>query len=101
APVETFSGMAARDAPEHETIELLAGQQAAQFVRSTLPPDQAEVILLRVLGGLSAEQVAAAMGRSANWVRVTQHRALRALADRLGSRIDVTPWTVHSVTHAN
>jgi len=91
APVETFAVLPARDAPDHEAIELLAGQEAAEFVVSILPPDQAEVILLRVLGDLDAEQVATMMGRSPNWVRVTQHRALRKLADRLGSRIDVMP----------
>jgi RNA polymerase sigma-70 factor, ECF subfamily len=55
-----------------------------------LPRDQAEVVLLRVLGDLDADQVAEIMGRSANWVRVTQHRALRRLADRLGPKVGVT-----------
>ena len=91
APVDTFAGLPARDAPDHEAVESLAGQEAAEFVLSILPPDQAEVVLLRVLGDLDADQVATMMGRSANWVRVTQHRALRKLADRLGSRIDVMP----------
>jgi DNA-directed RNA polymerase specialized sigma24 family protein len=56
-----------------------------------LPPDHAEVVLLRVLGDLDAAHVAEVMGRSVSWVRVTQHRALRRLAERVGSRLDVTP----------
>jgi hypothetical protein len=38
--------------------------------------------LLRVVGGLDVAHVAAVMGRTANWVRVMQHRALRRLASR-------------------
>jgi len=48
-----------------------------------LPKAQAEVVLLRVLGGLSTEEVAQLTGRSAGAVRVLQHRALRRLASDL------------------
>jgi RNA polymerase sigma-70 factor, ECF subfamily len=48
-----------------------------------LPAPQAEVILLRVLGGYSAEEVAELTGRTPGSVRVIQHRALRRLADEL------------------
>jgi RNA polymerase sigma-70 factor (ECF subfamily) len=48
-----------------------------------LPAPQAEVVLLRVLGGYSAEEVAELTGRSAGAVRVIQHRALRRLAKEL------------------
>ena len=48
-----------------------------------LPRAQAEVILLRVLGGYSAEEVAELTGRSPGAVRVIQHRALRRLAREL------------------
>jgi len=48
-----------------------------------LPKAQAEVVLLRVLGDFSAEEVAEMTGRSAGSVRVLQHRALRRLADDL------------------
>ena len=36
--------------------------------------------MLRVVADLPAEKVGEVMGRSAGWVRVTQHRALRRLA---------------------
>ena len=50
-----------------------------------LSPDQREVILLCVLGGLRAAEVAPVLGRSEGAVRVLQHRALRRLA-QLGPR---------------
>lgn len=46
-----------------------------------LPRPQAEVVLLRVVAGFSADEVAEMTGRSAGAVRVLQHRALRRLAD--------------------
>jgi len=48
-------------------------------VTATLSADQAEVVLLRVLGGLGVEQVAELVGKRPGTVRVLQHRALRRL----------------------
>lgn len=59
---------------------------------SRLPPDQAEVVLLRVVADLSVADVAAIMGKSPGAIRVLQHRALERLADRLvADRSFVTP----------
>jgi RNA polymerase sigma-70 factor (ECF subfamily) len=85
-----FERLEASDAPEKEAIDNLGAQDAVTLVFELLPQEQAEVVLLRVLGDLDADQVAEIMGRSANWVRVTQHRALRRLADRLGPKAGVT-----------
>jgi RNA polymerase sigma-70 factor (ECF subfamily) len=87
---ETFAELAAPDATELTALERIAGADAAAWVVSVLSPEQADVVLLRVLGDLDAEQVGELMGRSANWVRVTQHRALRKLAERLESQLAVT-----------
>lgn len=54
---------------------------------SALPPDQAEIILLRVVAGLDATDVARIVGKSPGAVRVAAHRGLRRLAataDRAG-----------------
>jgi RNA polymerase sigma-70 factor, ECF subfamily len=51
-----------------------------------LPRPQAEVVLLRVLGGFSAEEVAELTARTPGAVRVIQHRALRRLAADLRRR---------------
>ena len=56
----------------------------ADLVMRLLPPDQAEVVLLRVLADLDVDEVAELLDRTSNWVRVTLHRALRRLAERLG-----------------
>jgi RNA polymerase sigma-70 factor (ECF subfamily) len=63
-------------AAAEEELELEA---ALNLVR-TLPPDQAEVILLRVLAGLDVARVAAIVGKRPGAVRVLQHRGLRRLA---------------------
>jgi RNA polymerase sigma-70 factor, ECF subfamily len=60
--------------------DALAGDAEAIERIRRLPPAQAEIVLLRVLGGFSADEVAAITGRSAGSVRVMQHRALRSLA---------------------
>jgi RNA polymerase sigma-70 factor, ECF subfamily len=49
---------------------------------SVLPPDQAEIILLRVVAGLDATDVAHMVGKSPGAVRVAAHRGLRTLAAR-------------------
>ena len=67
---------------EEEAIAALATEAALERVAS-LPGDQAEVILLRVLGGLPVEDVARIVGKRPGTVRVTQHRALRRLAEQM------------------
>jgi RNA polymerase sigma-70 factor (ECF subfamily) len=56
-------------------------------MRQHLSDEQLEVVLLRVVGDLDASQVAALLGRTENWVRVTQHRAVQRLAERMGHRL--------------
>jgi RNA polymerase sigma-70 factor (ECF subfamily) len=91
-PVETssFAELPGVDLPDRDAIARLSGSEAGAWIRTLLSPDQAEVVLLRVVADLDARTVASVMGRTENWVRVTQHRALRRLADRLGERSDVT-----------
>jgi RNA polymerase sigma-70 factor, ECF subfamily len=50
---------------------------------ATLPPDQAEVVLLRVIGDLSVEEVASIVGKRPGALRALQMRALRRLARQL------------------
>jgi len=61
-------------------IEADSTQNALALVR-TLPPDQAEAVLLRVIGDLEYAEVAAIMDRSEGAVRVLVHRGLRRLQD--------------------
>ncbi len=73
---------------EDEAIASLGTEAALERI-STLPQDQAEVILLRVLGGLPVEDVARILDKRPGTIRVTQHRALRRLAEQM-SREGVT-----------
>jgi RNA polymerase sigma-70 factor (ECF subfamily) len=73
---------------EDEALTALATEAALERI-GTLPPEQAEVILLRVLGGLPVDEVAQILGKRPGTIRVIQHRALRRLAEQL-TREDVT-----------
>ena len=48
-------------------------------VLDRVTPDQRDVLLLRILGGLTVEQVAAAVGRSTGAVKMLQARGLAAI----------------------
>jgi RNA polymerase sigma-70 factor (ECF subfamily) len=75
----------ARDvAEDYEDAE--ATRQALTLVR-TLPPGQADVILLRVVAGLDSAQVAGLLGKTPGAVRVLAHRGLRRLATILTDQI--------------
>jgi RNA polymerase sigma-70 factor (ECF subfamily) len=54
-----------------------------------LPRDHAEIIMLRVVAGLEAADVARIVGKTPGAVRVTAHRALRRLSE-LAERAGVT-----------
>jgi RNA polymerase sigma-70 factor (ECF subfamily) len=66
------------DVEEEAMTGLTTGAAIARI--ATLPPDQAEVVLLRVLAGLTVREVAGIMGKRPGTVRVLQHRALKRLA---------------------
>lgn len=61
--------------------------QAAIALIATLPRDQAEVIMLRVIAGLDVAQVARIVGKRPGAVRVAAHRGLRSLAARLEQHV--------------
>lgn len=65
--------------------DALASRDSVRALTAHLKPDQAEVVLLRVVAGLSVEEVARTMGKSPGAIRVLQHRALRALYDVLAA----------------
>jgi RNA polymerase sigma-70 factor, ECF subfamily len=70
-------------------LQNLATRSALATVAS-LPPLQAEVIMLRVVAGLDTEAVAQLVGRSPGAVRVAAHRGLRKLAETLSAGAGVT-----------
>jgi RNA polymerase sigma-70 factor (ECF subfamily) len=64
---------------EHEALVSIEAEAALRQI-AELPVDQAEVVLLRVLADLSAQEVARILGKREGTIRVLQHRALRRLA---------------------
>ncbi len=77
---DTTVELAAVDpSPEEVVTAARAGDDAARRIANLLPADQADVILLRVVVGLSVEEVAAIMGKRPGTVRVLQSRGLKRL----------------------
>jgi RNA polymerase sigma-70 factor, ECF subfamily len=68
--------------PAWLVIEQLGVQETVEALVAGLPAEQAEAILLRVVGGLAVPDVARIMDRSPGNVRVLSHRALKRLAAR-------------------
>jgi RNA polymerase sigma factor (sigma-70 family) len=60
----------------------LSSSEVGRLVHE-LPPLQRDVLLLRVVAGLEAEEVGQLVDRRAGAVRMIQHRALAALRERL------------------
>jgi len=54
-------------------------EERLRRVCESLAPDQRDVVLLRLLGDLSVEQTAAALGKRPGAVKALQHRGLEAL----------------------
>jgi RNA polymerase sigma-70 factor (ECF subfamily) len=81
----------AADDPAGEVVDAAMVLAAARRITELLSPAQAEVVLLRVLGGLDLDQVARVLGKRPGAVRVLQHKALRNLAGRNFSLEGVTP----------
>jgi RNA polymerase sigma-70 factor (ECF subfamily) len=81
----------APDDPADETVARVSGNAAVREIVSLLPPDHAEIVLLRVVADFSVQEVAEIVGRRESTVRVIQHRALKRLATLLAD--PVTPRT--------
>ena len=59
------------------------GSRRMRALLGILPEKQREVLVLRLIVGMSAEETAQAIGSTAGAVRVAQHRALAKLKDEL------------------
>ena len=79
SPHELLRGVRGVGDVEEEAIAALDADAALARIAS-LPPDQADVVLLRVLGDLSVAEVAEIVHKRPGAVRALQHRGLRNLA---------------------
>jgi RNA polymerase sigma-70 factor (ECF subfamily) len=87
-PLDAFVDRPAADDPAAAAVEAISSRAAVAMI-ATLPPDQAEVVLLRVVAGLDVAEVAAITGKRPGSVRVLAHRGLRRLAERVGEDVRV------------
>lgn len=82
-PVPEVPGsLSLADGPEQRVIRAELAERVTELVRM-LPDKQREIVVLRVVVGLSAEETADAVGSTPGAVRVTQHRALGRLRKEL------------------
>ncbi len=80
SPIVDIDGATADDASTPVTNEVELSEALA--VLRSLPPSQADVLALRVIGGLTVAETAELLGKSEGAVRVLSHRGLRQLAQR-------------------
>ncbi|MFJ9871110.1 RNA polymerase sigma factor [Streptomyces sp. NPDC101165] len=66
-----------------QALESISTERALELVRS-LPRDQAEAVLLRVVVGLDGPSVARVLGKRPGAVRTAAYRGLKRLARQLG-----------------
>ena len=76
---DTLPDRPSREAgPEQMAIDSESAARMDKLL-ATLPEKQREIVILRVVVGMSAEETAVAVGSTAGAVRVAQHRALARL----------------------
>jgi RNA polymerase sigma-70 factor, ECF subfamily len=91
-----------RPGPEETVVAYLEAERAWALL-ARLPLNQRELLVLRIVSGLSAEETGLALGMSPGAVRVAQHRALARLraiaveeslrASTVSERLQVAPVT--------
>jgi RNA polymerase sigma-70 factor (ECF subfamily) len=81
-PMELLDDLPDGQDTADQAIRLDATNATIAFI-ATLPPDQAEAVLLRVVVGLDAKAAAKVMGKRPGAVRTAAWRGLQTLARRL------------------
>lgn len=85
-PVEKLLDLPAGQPDPSELAAASISTDAAIALISSLPRDQAEAVMLRVVVGLDVRTTAAVLGKRAGAVRVAAHRGLRRLASEIENR---------------
>ena len=81
-PLHLRESVVVARSPVDQLVDACSTAEALALV-ALLPPDQAEVVALRVIAGLDVAQVAQIIGKRPGTVRVLAHRGLRRLAAHL------------------
>jgi RNA polymerase sigma-70 factor (ECF subfamily) len=82
APPDEFEHVADDRDTETQAVDSVSTDAAVALIAS-LPRDQAEAVLLRVVVGLDAKTAGMVLGKRAGAVRIAAHRGLRRLAREL------------------
>ena len=72
---------AGADDAERDALATLVSADVLRRVAEALSPEQAEVVLLRIVADLDVDSVARIVGKRPGAVRALQHRALKRLAE--------------------
>lgn len=78
-PPDDLAALAGTADPAADALARVAADDAARLIARHLTPEQADVVLLRLLAGLDVDQVARMLGKRPGAVRALQHKALRRL----------------------
>jgi RNA polymerase sigma-70 factor, ECF subfamily len=81
-PADDLTTIPGTDDTARTALDNLATATALTMI-ATLPPDQAEAVLLRAVLGLDARTAAAVLGKRPGALRTAAHRGLRTLARQL------------------
>jgi RNA polymerase sigma-70 factor, ECF subfamily len=81
-PADDLAHLAAPDDTAARALDTLATDAAVRLI-ATLPPDQAEAVLLRAVLGLDAATAAQVLGKRPGAIRTAAYRGLRTLARHL------------------
>jgi RNA polymerase sigma-70 factor (ECF subfamily) len=84
-PAEDLAHLAGADDTAAGALEAISTDAAIRLI-ATLPPDQAEAVLLRAVVGLDADSAGRVVGKRPGAVRTAAYRGLRTLARRLDSQ---------------
>jgi len=74
-----------------EEALVVLGDERLRALLAELPPDQRDVVLLRIVADLSIEDTAAALGKRPGAIKSLQHRAVASLRRRLEREGPVSP----------
>jgi RNA polymerase sigma-70 factor (ECF subfamily) len=85
--LDEAAAAAGADDPQELALNRVEGDRVFAALRR-LSSDQREVLLLRMAAGLTAPEVADAVGKSTGAVKALQHRGLASLARALGAQND-------------
>ena len=83
--------IASADGPEQHTLRAELSEEMGRLLEK-LPEKQREILVLRVVVGLSAEETAELVGSTPGAVRVAQHRALGRLRKSMPGRAGAGSW---------